>query len=78
MGQNMYMEGVLETLYLFVNFWNNVGFCVPWVLGTTVLSVKWAICTKVVEVMIFFVLLKIYSQNLTLCHCMRIHCAVNE
>jgi hypothetical protein len=30
-SQNVYMEGVLEMLYLFTNLRNNVGFSVPWV-----------------------------------------------
>jgi hypothetical protein len=39
-SQNIYMEGIFETFYLFINLSNNVGFSVPWVLGTTILSVK--------------------------------------
>jgi hypothetical protein len=39
-SQNIYMEGALELFYLIVSLSNNVRFSVPWVLGTTILSVK--------------------------------------
>jgi hypothetical protein len=61
-SQNIYMEGVLETFYLIISLSNNARFSVPWGLGTTILSVKWAICTKVVEVMNFCVIKDLQSN----------------